>query len=199
MTRITTDKLGGPIDSRPSEGTSDPMAPGRPGATVHREKDALFQAGGNVSFQVLDPGRLVPRSERTYRDTRSRTSFRVGKATKEKLRERLISDGYGLKAKSRWMVDSIHEFLSADTWTNDEGIGTPMAWARIVVDTELIREPLVQDYIALDESDRILLWAASIEAALYGSNQEPPVHLEISISSVIRAAIMWKLGQRGGE
>lgn len=124
----------------------------------------------------------------------NRTTYRISPQAKQAMNVRLTQDGYGLRGKSRWIGDVINAFLSKETWGSlaqeDGGI-----WKRIVVDIEARKETLVKDAINVDESLRIRLWHASIDAALYGAKLEEPVYLEISISSIIRAAIMWKLGQ----
>lgn len=124
----------------------------------------------------------------------NRTTYRISPQAKQAMNVRLTQDGYGLRGKSRWIGDVIKAFLSKETWgslAQEEG----GIWKRIVVDTEARRETLIKDAINVDESLRVTLWHASIEAALYGARLEDPVYLEISISSIIRAAIMWKLGQ----
>lgn len=124
----------------------------------------------------------------------NRTTYRISPQAKQAMNVRLTQDGYGLRGKSRWIGDVINAFLSNETWgslAQEEG----GIWKRIVVDTEARKETLIKDAINVDESLRIRLWHASIDAALYGAKLEEPVYLEISISSIIRAAIMWKLGQ----
>ena len=64
-----------------------------------------------------------------------------------------------------------------------------------MLDTELQRERMLKDAINLTDEMRVRLWRAAIDAVLYGAELEEPVYLEISIASVIRAAVMWKLGQ----
>ena len=54
---------------------------------------------------------------------------------------------------------------------------------------------MVKDAINIGEEMRIQLCKAAIEAALYGASLDEPVYLEITIASIIRAAIMWKIGQ----
>lgn len=124
----------------------------------------------------------------------NRTTYRISPHAKQAMNVRLTQDGYGLRGKSRWIRDVITTFLAKETWgslAQEEG----GIWKRIVVDTEARREVLIKDAINVDENLRITLWHASIDAALYGAKLEEPVYLEISISSIIRAAIMWKLGQ----
>jgi hypothetical protein len=134
---------------------------------------------------------LRPGHERT-----TRFSFRVSSEIKKAITIRAIEENYGSRGKSRWVIDAVREFLDPATWA---GKGTPgereRIWKRIVVDTELHKERLTTDVVNLPDDVRTMLWRAAIEAALYGAEQDDPVYLEVSISSVIRAAVMWKLGR----
>lgn len=123
-----------------------------------------------------------------------RTTFRLSQAAKRSMDIRVTQDGYGLRGKSRWIMNTVEEFLDPTTWSIP-GEQSAQIWKRIVIDTELHKEPLVKDAINLPEDLRITLWRAAIEAALYGAEMDEPAYLEISISSVIRAAVMWKLGR----
>jgi hypothetical protein len=125
----------------------------------------------------------------------NRTTFRLSPAAKYAMDIRVAQDGYGLRGKSRWIMDAVNEFLNSKTWVKS-GIANPHIWKRIVIDTELQRETMVKDAINLTDEMRIHLWRAAIDAALYGAESEEPVYLEISIASVIRAAVMWKLSQK---
>ncbi len=124
----------------------------------------------------------------------NRTTFRLSKAAKHAMDIRVIQDGYGLRGKSRWIMDAANEFLDTKTWARP-GLENPQIWKRIVLDTEFQREPMLKDAINITNEMRVRLWRAAIDAVLYGAELEEPVYLEVSIASVIRAAVMWKLGQ----
>jgi hypothetical protein len=136
-------------------------------------------------------GRQIPKGRA---DGYNRTTFRLSKAAKHAMDIRVAQDGYGLRGKSRWIMDAVNEFLDPKTWGRP-GLENPRIWKRIVLDTELQRERMLKDAINLTDEMRVRLWRAAIDAVLYGAEIEEPVYLEISIASVIRAAVMWKLGQ----
>lgn len=122
------------------------------------------------------------------RESYGRMAYRLSKVAKQALEVRMTQEGYGLRGKSRWTQEAIEAFTAQ----------TPGIWQRIVIDTEQYSEPLSPDAVNLTDELRVKLWRASIDAALYGSELDEPVYLEISIASVIRAAIMWRLGKEPG-
>lgn len=145
-----------------------------------------------VMPEAFSPKKVI---QATQVDTNkpSRSTYGISINAKQAVNMTVVREGYGLRGKSRWITDAINEFLSNETWgglTQEKG----GIWKRIVVDTETHKEPLTKDAINIDEEIRIKLWHASIEAALYGAELDEPIYLEISASSIIRAAIMWKLG-----
>ena len=93
-------------------------------------------------------------------------------------------------------TDAAREFLADDTWTQYKL--SVDAWKRLVVDTECVRAAKnVVETVQVPDDLRVRLWRASIEAALWGAEQDDPVYLEISVASVLRSAILWKLGMMG--
>ncbi len=59
-----------------------------------------------------------------------------------------------------------------------------------MIDTALQREAMQQEVVMLPEASRRRVWRASVDAALYGAELNDPVHIQISIAAVIRAAII---------
>lgn len=122
-----------------------------------------------------------------------RTSVRLPNGARQEMMRAMAADGYGLREKSRWVGDAVREFLSDDTWAHRQLSND--AWKRLVVDTECVRiSKHVTETIQVPSELHVQLWRASIDAALWGAEQEDPVYLEISIASVLRSAILWKLG-----
>lgn len=122
-----------------------------------------------------------------------RTSVRLPAGTRQEMMYAMAVGNYGLRQKSQWVGDVAREFLADETWTAQR-LSTD-AWKRLVVDTECVRASQhVLEMIQVREDLRVQLWRASIDAALWGAAQEDPVYLEISVASVLRAAILWKLG-----
>jgi hypothetical protein len=124
----------------------------------------------------------------------NRTTIRLSKQEKQAMDMRVIQDGYGMRGKSRWIMNVVSEFLDPETW-DIPGLDGSKIWQRIVVDTELQREVMVKDAVNIGEEMRKKLWRAAIDSALYGATLDEPVYLEVTIASVIRAAVMWKIGQ----
>lgn len=132
--------------------------------------------------------------------SKNRRTFRLSTEAKRQMAIRVAEDSYGLRGKSKWVTDTLYEFLNPDTWKlNGLNQEEPVqSWKRIVIDTELLKEQLVVDAVNLEEDVRVLLWRSAIDAAIYGSEMQEPVYLDISSASVIRAAVMWKLAEKRG-
>ena len=128
--------------------------------------------------------------------SKKRTTFRLSSPAKQEMTVQIAQGGYGMRGKSKWLADTVDEFLDPSTWRLDvANIGPINSWKRIVLDTEMLKEKLVIDAVNLDEGIRIKLWRSAIDAAIYGSELNEPVYLDISTASVIRAAIMWKISK----
>ena len=122
-----------------------------------------------------------------------RTTVRLPAGTRQEMMQAMAAENYGLREKSQWVCDAAREFLADETWTRRK-LSTD-AWKRLVVDTECVRAGKhVVETIQVPGDLRVSLWRASIDAALWGADQEDPVYLEISVASVLRAAVLWKLG-----
>ncbi len=138
----------------------------------------------------------VPGLEREVAADRSveRTTFRLSPEARKAMLVVMVEEGYTLKNKSRWVQDAIEAFLAPETWqlgAND----SLEAWKRIVIDTALQREAMQQEVVMIPEALRRRVWRASVDAALYGAELDDPVHIEISIAAVIRAAIIWRISR----
>lgn len=134
----------------------------------------------------------------------------VPKRARQGMRIDMTTRGYGLKEKSRWMVDTLEAFIDDDYWRSvrypaspgpdddDTLDGVEAGWQRIVVDSECIRviEP-VKEWFKLDPKVLDKALAAAIKSAYYGLKQDPPLILDLSASSILRTAILWRIGQVG--
>lgn len=112
-----------------------------------------------------------------------RTSITITPAVKKALTIRTVEDGYGMRGKSRWIADAAEAFLANPYWKPG------------VLEVQGVREKTVTDSITLRMETWVKLWRAAIEVALYGAEQDPPEYHEISVSLIVRAAIVWRLGQ----
>jgi hypothetical protein len=101
----------------------------------------------------------------------------------------IVSQGYGLKGKSRWVADTLEAFLDQSYW---DSIHAPNGWKRVLVDSEIIRilDPR-KDFAMLPRELYERTREAAIEAAWYGLHQRPPIILQLRAPAVVRSAIMW--------
>lgn len=143
-------------------------------------------------FQVAATG--VPGLEREMAADRSieRTTFRLSPEARKAMLVAMVEQGYTLKNKSKWVQDAIEMFLAPETWQLGS-IGNLETWKRIVIDTALQREAMRQEVVMIPGALRRRVWRAAVDAALYGAELDDPVHIEISIAAVIRAAIIWRI------
>lgn len=122
------------------------------------------------------------------------TSFRLSPQIRRAVQMDMAEQGYSLRGRVRWIDEAVDAFLDEDFWAR---LGTPNGWKRVVLDLELHPDADAQkEYIYLSESLRNRLMRAAALAFLHGTEQEEPLYLEISIASVLRAAILWRLEQR---
>lgn len=126
-----------------------------------------------------------------------RTSFRVSKRVKHAVSVRVVADGYGMRGKSRWITVAINEFLNPSVWQKFQVSASEGAapWKRIIIDNEMIMKDAstIPEAVHIEKELWVRLWRAALDAVIYGSELDAPVYLELSVASVIRAAIMWKL------
>ena len=140
------------------------------------------------------PTNIFEGIEKEEKTTKVRTTFRLSKEAKKQMTIQIAQEGYGMRGKSKWVSETLLEFIDSKTWNLNIKQNEPInSWMRIVIDTELLREKLVVDAVNLEESIRIKLWKSAIDVAIYGSELDEPEYLDISSASVIRAAIMWKI------
>ncbi|ADC73261.1 hypothetical protein TK90_2776 (plasmid) [Thioalkalivibrio sp. K90mix] len=122
-------------------------------------------------------------------------SVNVPKMAQQGMRIDMTTRGYGLKEKSRWMENTFRAFTDQEYWG---GVRGEAGWRRVVVDSECIRviEP-VKEWFKLEPIVIEDALACAIECSYYGLQQEPRLVLDLSASSVLRTAILWRIGQVG--
>lgn len=116
-------------------------------------------------------------------------TFRMSKGVKEALFEAVVTrDKYGLKGKSRWIGEAITDFLQEKSWKDQ------------VLDVDMLKGKEEKDVVYLDESLKDDLDEARSHVMQYlqvmvdqGIRQENLDNLKITLSSIIRAAIIWRL------
>ncbi|AOV18829.1 hypothetical protein BJI67_16455 (plasmid) [Acidihalobacter aeolianus] len=131
----------------------------------------------------------------------SRTTFYLPKSVRDALQIRVLTDGYGARGKGRWIEDTINWFLDPEIsglgrLPGSGDVAAKHAWKALVCYTGAIKgEKIVRDLIFINPATHHRLWKASLEAALYGIDLDPPIYLDASLSSVLRAAIVWRLNK----
>lgn len=102
--------------------------------------------------------------------------------------QRVVSDGYGLKGKSKWATEAIRQFLQDRSWKDQ------------TLDLQMIVGNDAKDVIYMDLADRKILDRAAIDVYEYavemkekGYRSEVIETLDVSVSAVIRAAIASRL------
>lgn len=107
--------------------------------------------------------------------TKPQVRFRLPAGIKSKIPSQMINDGYGLREKSLWVLDSIREMLNDPYWK-------PMA-----LEPMLSIDKTEVDAIYLNGVERAALDNAATELFDYAQKEGRPI--QRSISSIIRAAI----------
>lgn len=103
------------------------------------------------------------------------TSIKVQKKLHYTMQQRIISDGYGMRGKSRWIVEAIESFLQLPDFP---------ALADIADDMDQLTEA-----ISIRLSDQLM---AKIERAIIEVRRHYPA-MEGVKSNLIRASIMQRL------
>lgn len=65
------------------------------------------------------------------------TSIKLPKQTHQKMLEKIISDGYGMKGKSKWITEAINNFLSIPDYHELVDIATDISDVSAIVSIRL--------------------------------------------------------------
>ena len=141
--------------------------------------------------KTTQPGLTLSEIKRSHSDQeKKRCSVLITEEMKRGMSFSVVDEGFGMRGKSAWVANAITEFLGAQL----PHVNQP--WKVMVIQTEVYfkNKKGVRETFQIDEVDWIRAWRAAIDTALFGATLEDPVYMEISVSSVIRSAISWKLG-----
>jgi len=116
-------------------------------------------------------------------------TYRLPNGMKEAMLEAVVMrDKYGLKGKSRWIGEAVQDFLHEKSWKDQ------------VLDVDMMKGKEEKDVVYLPELQKIELSDARTEVLTYlnqmceqGIRQENLNKMTITVSSIIRAAIVWRL------
>lgn len=103
------------------------------------------------------------------------TTIKFPHGLHEKLLQRVISDGYGMRGKSKWIMESIQLFLSLPNYPTLVDIATDMQDLSVPVSLRLTREVAMQ-----------------LDDAALTVRKEFPI-LEAVRSNIVRASVMQRL------
>lgn len=103
------------------------------------------------------------------------TSLKLQKVLHYKMQQRIISDGYGMRGKSKWIIESIERFLDLADYPTLVDIADDMDQLTEIVSIRLPEELMVK-----------------IERAIINVRRDYPA-MEGVKSNVIRASIMQRL------
>jgi len=115
-------------------------------------------------------------------------TYRLPVRMKERLLQAVVQDGYGLKGKSKWVDEAIEGFLQDGSWRDQ------------VLDVDMVKGNNEKDVVFLSEARKGQLQEAAHQVIAYaaemrtiGKRLENLDTLVVSRSSVIRAAIIWRM------
>src|SRR5579872_3722520 len=103
------------------------------------------------------------------------TSIKLQKLLHYKMQQRIISDGYGMRGKSKWIIEAIESFLQLSDYPSLVDIADEMEQLTEVVSIRL--------------SDKLM---AQLDAAIIKVRRQFPA-MEGVKSNLIRASIMQRL------
>lgn len=125
---------------------------------------------------------------KTTKSNRRVVTYRLPVNLKDAMLEAVVRDKYGLKGKSRWIAEAVRGFLDERSW-KDQALDGDMVLEHGEKDVVYV-EPDMKD--SLDEAQRALKNYAAKMAQL-GVRQDNVDKLDVTISSIVRAAIVWRL------
>jgi len=117
-----------------------------------------------------------------------RVAFRIPESLKSWIDSEVAKLGSAKKFKTKFISDCIVDFIDSDSV--DEVLSMngllPPSSAKHVIETASLSEPL-----------RIRCWWAAIDNAVSMAKSETPIHLEPSVTHVIKSALFWCQSKAG--
>lgn len=114
-------------------------------------------------------------------------SFRLPAQLKQDLALRTLSDGYGMRGKSKWVSEAILEFLKDPSWQSQ------------VIDADMADGNDDQEVIQVDLEVKEALSQAVLNAEAYWRNEikerirmDREEDVNVSVAAIVRAAILWR-------
>ena len=122
--------------------------------------------------------------EHPHKKNHKRVTFKLPKSTEKAVHSNMIKRDYGLRGKTRWVIEALTEYLDNDLHPYRK---------QLIMECEGIRNKDGQSTILLPDELWEKSWRESIDAALFGANSEPPDFINPSIGLVLLAAILTRL------
>lgn len=119
---------------------------------------------------------------------RSLVTYRLPVSLKDAMLENVVHEKYGLKGKSRWIDEAIRGFLKETSW-KDQALDGDMVMEHGEKDVAYV-DPSTKE--SLDQARRELV-AYATDMANKGIRQDNIDQLDVTVSSIVRAAIVWRL------
>ena len=119
-----------------------------------------------------------------------RVSFKTTKKNTKKMQEDLVAFDYGLRGKTLWILEALDIFL-------DDKLNPYRK--QQVIECAGFHAFDSQHAILIPEKTWELAWRTGIDAAIFGSETEPPEFIDPSVPLVISAAVNFRILMESGD
>jgi hypothetical protein len=137
---------------------------------------------------ALGQGELLRIDEIKREDTNVvRTPFRITLELKRSLTLRLLDEGYGIKGKSRWIVEAVQLIIE------DHRYKSTNIYKAQILEFASTRQANGSDSVNLPYTTWVHAWHAMLDTMKYGASLEPPEFVEVTVSDVLHIAILNRL------
>lgn len=137
------------------------------------------------------PHQLTQRDLRDQIPGSVKLYFRLDKGLKKQMTMTLVSSGYGVKGKTKWVCEALEMMF------NDPRFDHPDAKIFHAQISELAhsRSSDVGDSITIPKHLWVSVWHTMINTMLYGASLPVPEYVEVTLSDVVVASILNRLAR----
>lgn len=108
--------------------------------------------------------------------------YRIPDSLKKEIQILQIKSAYGARGKSRWIEEAINDFLDSNYWRPQ------------VVEISGEGKPGKPDTVSISDETWERVWWAVLQSAEYGATErDTPVHIDLRLGLIVRAAINYRL------
>jgi len=122
--------------------------------------------------------------EPPHKKNHKRLTFKIPRSTEKSLHKSMIYQDYGLREKTKWVIESVENFLDDEKHPFRK---------QLIMECEGIRNKDAQSTILISNELWEKSWRESIDAAIFGANNAPPDYINPSPGLVVMAAIITRL------